>query len=299
MKIKSCKLCPRNCGVTRTPQQGSGFCKMGALPVVARAALHFWEEPCISGEKGSGAVFFTGCSLQCIFCQNYQISTQRSVGKILTPQQLSDVFFRLIEQGANNINLVSAAHFVPVIVEALSLRPLPVPVVYNSGGYESLETLHMLDGLVQIYLPDYKYQDSELAKRFSGAADYVETAQKAILEMARQTGACQFDENGILQKGTIVRHLLLPGHTKNSIAALDWLAENLPQGVMVSLMGQYTPCGAVSAYPELNRKVTAREYHKVQQHLFDLNLDGFVQELASAKKDYIPAFDLTGVEANR
>lgn len=298
MIIESCKLCPRECGVTRTEQQGSGFCKMGALPVVARAALHFWEEPCISGKKGSGAVFFTGCSLQCAFCQNYQISTERGVGKVLTPQQLSDVFFRLVEQGANNINLVSAAHFVPAVAEALSLRPLPVSVVYNSGGYESLETLHMLDGLVQIYLPDYKYHDNELAQRFSGVSDYVERAQEAILEMARQTGPCRFDENGILQQGTIVRQLLLPGHTKNSIACLDWLAQNLPDGELVSLMGQYTPCGNISAYPELNRKVTAREYRKVQQHLFDLNLDGFLQDLDSAKKDYIPDFDLTGVELN-
>ncbi len=298
MIMDSCSLCPRMCHAQRTEDAGSGFCKMGTLPVVARAALHYWEEPCISGKKGSGAVFFTGCTLQCIFCQNYQISTKREVGKSVTPQQLSDIFFRLIEQGANNINLVSGAQFVPAIVEALSIRPLPVPVVYNSGGYESLEALHMLDGLVQIYLPDYKYDDNLLAKRFSGAPDYTEHARAAVLEMVRQTGPAQMDENGILQRGTIVRHLLLPGHTKNSIAALDWIAENLPNGTLVSLMGQYTPCGRVEEYPELQRKVTAREYRKVQQHLFDLGLDGFVQELSSAKKDYIPSFDLTGVGTN-
>jgi putative pyruvate formate lyase activating enzyme len=286
------------CHAQRTEDAGSGFCKMGTLPVVARAALHYWEEPCISGKKGSGAVFFTGCTLQCIFCQNYQISTKREVGKSVTPQQLSDIFFRLIEQGANNINLVSGAQFVPAIVEALSIRPLPVPVVYNSGGYESLEALHMLDGLVQIYLPDYKYDDNSLAKRFSGAPDYTEHARAAVLEMVRQTGPVQMDGNGILQRGTIVRHLLLPGHTKNSISALDWIAENLPKGTLVSLMGQYTPCGRVEEYPELQRKVTAREYRKVQQHLFDLGLDGFVQELSSANKDYIPSFDLTGVGTN-
>lgn len=298
MIMDSCSLCPRMCHAQRTEDAGSGFCKMGTLPVVARAALHYWEEPCISGKKGSGAVFFTGCTLQCIFCQNYQISTKREVGKSVTPQQLSDIFFRLIEQGANNINLVSGAQFVPAIVEALSIRPLPVPVVYNSGGYESLEALHMLDGLVQIYLPDYKYDDNSLAKRFSGAPDYTEHARAAVLEMVRQTGPVQMDGNGILQRGTIVRHLLLPGHTKNSISALDWIAENLPKGTLVSLMGQYTPCGRVEEYPELQRKVTAREYRKVQQHLFDLGLDGFVQELSSANKDYIPSFDLTGVGTN-
>ncbi len=296
MILQTCNLCPRQCGALRTEQEGNGFCRMGTLPVVARAALHYWEEPCISGKKGSGAVFFTGCTLQCVFCQNYQISTQRAVGKALTPRQLSNLFFRLIDQGANNINLVSATQFVPAIVEALSFKPLPVPVVYNSGGYESLETLHMLDGLIQIYLPDYKYHDNQLAHQLSGASDYVERSHAAILEMERQTGPCQMDANGILQKGTIVRHLLLPGHTKNSIAALDWLAANLSKGTLVSLMGQYTPCGHVSSYPELMRKVTVREYRKVQQHLFDLGLDGYVQELSSAKKDYIPAFDLTGVE---
>lgn len=290
-----CDLCPRHCGAERTESAGNGYCGMGTLPVVARAALHYWEEPCISGKKGSGAVFFTGCSLQCIFCQNHQISTERAVGKQLTPRQLSDVFFRLIDAGALNINLVSAAHFVPAIVEALSIRSLPVPVVYNSGGYETLETLKMLDGLVQIYLPDYKYDDVELARCFSGASDYVDTARAAILEMARQTGPCQFDGNGILQRGTIVRHLLLPGHTRDSLAALDWLAKNLPDGTRVSLMGQYTPCGKIADYPELNRRVTAREYNKVQQHLFDLNLNGYVQELSSAQKEYIPQFDLTGV----
>lgn len=298
MMMDSCSLCPRMCHAQRTENSGSGFCKMGTLPVVARAALHYWEEPCISGKKGSGAVFFTGCTLQCIFCQNYQISTKREVGKSVTPPQLSDIFFRLIEQGANNINLVSGSQFVPAIAEALSIRPLPVPVVYNSGGYESLEALHMLDGLVQIYLPDYKYDDDSLAKQFSGAPDYTEHARAAVLEMVRQTGPAQMDKNGILQRGTIVRHLLLPGHTKNSIAALDWLAENLPKGTLVSLMGQYTPCGRVEEHPELQRKVTAREYRKVQQHLFDLGLNGFVQELSSAKKDYIPSFDLTGVETD-
>lgn len=294
--MKSCNLCPRRCGAPREAHRGKGFCGMGELPVVARAALHFWEEPCISGTRGSGTVFFTGCTLQCVFCQNYQISTERAVGEALTPRALSGLFFRLAAQGAHNINLVSGAQFVPAIAEALSMRPLPIPVVYNSGGYESLEALQMLEGLVQIYLPDYKYDDPALAARFSGAPDYVETARSAILEMVRQTGPCVTGADGVLQRGTIVRHLLLPGHTRNTRAALDWLGANLPAGVWVSLMAQYTPCGAAGKFPELARRVTRREYEKAQAHLFALGLDGFVQELSSAHKTYIPPFDLEGVK---
>ena len=215
--IESCNLCPRMCGARRDAKRGNGYCRMGAMPVVARAALHFWEEPCISGTKGSGTVFFTGCSLQCVFCQNEQISVRREVGRALTARELSDVFFRLIEQGAHNINLVNPTHFASGIAEALRFRPLPVPVVYNSGGYERVETLRMLEGLISIYLPDYKYRDSALSQRLSGAADYPEHAAEAILEMVRQTGPASFDGDGMLQRGTIVRHLILPGHTRNSI----------------------------------------------------------------------------------
>lgn len=230
MEIKNCMLCPRECGVTRSSRSGPGFCGMGADAAVARAALHFWEEPCISGTKGSGAVFFTGCSLGCVFCQNYEISAERKTGKILTPRALSDVFRRLVEQGAHNINLVSATHFVPAVLEALSLWKPPVPVVYNCGGYESLSTLRRLEGFVDIYLPDLKYADPALAKRLSGAEDYPQRAQAAILEMVRQTGPAVYDADGILKKGTIVRHLILPGHTRDSIAVLDWLGRNLPKG---------------------------------------------------------------------
>ncbi|WP_050697354.1 radical SAM protein [Anaeromassilibacillus senegalensis] len=293
--IESCRVCPRACGVRREADKGNGFCRRGAEPEVARAALHFWEEPCISGTRGSGTVFFTGCSLQCVYCQNYEISAEHKIGKTVTAQELSDLFFRLVEQGAHNINLVNPTHFAPGIAEALRLRPLPVPVVYNSGGYESLETLRMLDGLVDIYLPDFKYMDAELAGRWSGARDYPERAKETVLEMARQTGPVVFDEDGILQRGTIVRHLILPGHTRNSIAVLDWLAENLPAGVQVSLMAQYVPCGRAAEFPEINRRITRREYEKVQQHLFLLGLDGYVQELQSAKKDFIPPFNLEGV----
>lgn len=293
--IENCHLCPRNCGVRRDETAGNGFCGMGANPVVARAALHFWEEPCISGTRGSGTVFFTGCSLKCVFCQNYQISTQKSVGKSVSVTQLADIFQRLIEQGAHNINLVNPTHFASMIAEALKLRPISVPVVYNSGGYESLETLKMLDGLVDIYLPDLKYADNDLGKKYSGAADYFAVASAAILEMANQTGAAQFDSDGILQRGTIVRHLILPGNTRNSIAVLNWLKSNLPQGVLVGLMAQYIPCGKALDYPEINRKITRREFEKVQNCLFDLGLDGFVQDLSSAKLSFIPPFNLEGV----
>ncbi|QAT50360.1 radical SAM protein [Caproiciproducens sp. NJN-50] len=295
MRIEHCGLCPRRCGALREAKEGKGFCGMGADPVVARAALHFWEEPCLSGTRGSGAVFFTGCSLQCVFCQNYEISTRRNAGKILTPEELSAVFRSLVKQGAHNINLVTATHFVPAVAQALSLWSPPVPVVYNCGGYETIETLRMLDGLVDIYLPDLKYADSGLARRLSGAEDYVAVSRAAVLEMARQTGTAEYDADGMMQKGTLVRHLMLPGHTRDSIAVLDWLAANLP-GVPVSLMAQYVPCGKAERLPDLNRRITAREYEKVQNHLFSLNLDGYVQERRSASKNFIPSFRMEGLD---
>lgn len=295
MTIEHCTLCPRRCGAKRKALAGSGRCGMGADAVVARAALHFWEEPCISGTRGSGAVFFTGCPLGCIFCQNYTISKERKTGKPVSAHKLADIFRGLAEQGANNINLVTPTHFVPAILEALSLWKPAIPVVYNCSGYENLETLKMLDGHIDIYLPDFKYADDTLAASLSGAPDYAETAKAAILEMIRQTGPAVYNSEGILQKGTIVRHLILPGHTRNSIAALDWLAQNLPQGVPVSLMAQYTPCGRAAEFPQMNRCITKREYEKVQEHLFGLDLDGYVQERDSAGKGYIPPFDLQGV----
>ncbi len=295
MEIERCMLCPRRCGVKREARSGSGFCGMGADAAVARAALHFWEEPCISGTRGSGAVFFTGCSLRCVFCQNYEISTERETGKLVTSAELSEIFRRLTEQGAHNINLVTATHFVPAVVEALSLWKPPVPVVYNCGGYESVSTLRLLEGYVDIYLPDLKYADSEDAGRYSDAPDYVETAHAAIEEMFRQTGPAQYDEGGLMKRGTLVRHLILPGHTRGSIAVLEWLHGRFPEGVPVSLMAQYVPCGHAAQFPEINRRVTAREYRKVQEHLFSLGLDGYLQERESASKTYIPPFNLEGV----
>lgn len=295
MIIEQCMLCPRACGAKRTETEGFGFCGLGTNPVVARAALHFWEEPCISGKSGSGTVFFTGCCLKCVFCQNYQISTKKEVGKIVSVQQLAEIFDRLAAQGAHNINLVSPTHFVPAIVQALKLRKTQIPVVYNSGGYESLQTLKMLDGLIDIYLPDFKYADNPLALKYSGAPNYAENAKACVLEMARQTGPAQFDAEGMMTRGTIVRHLILPGNTRNSISAFDWLHENLPGGILVSLMSQYVPCGRAADYPEINRRITKREYEKVQEHLFALDLDGFVQELESASQSFIPRFNLEGV----
>ena len=268
---------------------------MGADAVVARAALHFWEEPCLSGTCGSGAVFFTGCSLGCVFCQNEQISTRREVGKRLEPQELSEVFLRLEEQGAHNINLVNPTHFAPAIAQALRLRRPSVPVVYNSGGYDRVETLRSLEGLIDIYLPDLKYVSPALSLRYSGAENYPEAAKAAILEMLRQTGPPVFDEEGILQRGTIVRHLVLPSNTRNTSEVLSWLSQLPADSILVSLMAQYVPCGRASLFPEINRRITKREYEKVQDLLFSLDLDGFVQERSSAVKDFIPPFNLEGL----
>lgn len=270
---------------------------MGAFPRVARAALHFWEEPCISGTRGSGTVFFSGCSLRCAFCQNEEISAN-GYGREITPEELAGIYQDLEAQGAHNINLVNPTHFVPAILESFQYYRPKVPVVYNSSGYEKVETLKLLEGEIDVYLPDLKYFDSEKARRYSGAPDYFQAASKAVCEMARQTGKPEFDEDGMLVKGTVVRHLVLPLATQNAIEILRFLKETLDKQVLVSLMGQYVPYGRArrGEFPELNRRITKREYEKVQEELFRLDLDGFVQELSSAKKDFIPSFDLTGVE---
>ncbi|HIS69570.1 MAG TPA: radical SAM protein [Candidatus Gallacutalibacter stercoravium] len=270
---------------------------MGSLPVVARAALHYWEEPCISGTRGSGAVFFSGCSLHCVYCQNYAIS-ERRFGKRLSIEELAGLYRRLEEQGAHNINLVTADHFIPAVVQSLRLYRPRVPVVYNCSGYESAQMLAALNGLVDIYLPDFKYADEAVAARYSNAPDYFSVATEAIQEMIRQTGRPVFDDEGLLRKGTLVRHLILPGHTRNSIGVLRWLAEHVRDEVLVSLMGQFLPQGKVNSqtFSELNRRITKREYQKVEKALFDLRLEGFVQDLASAQEQYIPSFQLEGVE---
>lgn len=295
MTIEHCTVCPRRCGARRGPETGGGVCGMGADAVVARAALHFWEEPCISGTRGSGAVFFTGCPLGCVYCQNYSISAEKSVGRRVSARELSGIFQRLEEQGAHNINLVTPTHFVPAILEALSIRKPSVPLVYNCGGYETVETLRSLEGFVDIYLPDFKYMEAGLAASLSNAPDYPETGKAAVLEMFRQTGPAVYDSDGLLQRGTVIRHLILPGHTKNSAAVLGWIAKHLPDGVPVSVMAQYIPCGKASGIPPLNRRITKREYEKIQSLLFELGLDGYIQDRTSASRAYIPPFDLSGV----
>ena len=288
----SCNLCPRRCGAVRT-DTGGGFCGMPMLPVVARAALHFWEEPCISGKRGSGAVFFSGCNLQCVFCQNRSISYGK-YGKAVSIPRLREIFRELAEQGAHNINLVTPTHFTSAIREALEVSP-GVPVVWNSGGYELPETLRTLEGAAQVYLPDLKYADNALAARYSGAADYFETAAAAIREMFRQVGRCEFDNEGILQHGVVIRHLLLPGALENTKAVLDWIAENFAPGeVLVSLMSQYTPQPGAEGL--LRRRVTGGEYRAARAYMENLGLtDGYYQDSSSAREEYTPPFDLTGL----
>jgi putative pyruvate formate lyase activating enzyme len=268
---------------------------MPALPRVARAALHFGEEPPITANRGSGTVFFAGCTLRCGFCQNRDIS-RGPAGRAVTVSRLAEIFRELVEQGALNINLVNPTHYAQAIREALTLYRPPVPVVYNCGGYERVETLRSLEGLIDIYLPDLKYRSPELSQALSGAADYFEYAAPALLEMARQTGPMILDENGIARRGTMVRHLVLPGHTKESMNVIQWMAQHLPKGVYVSLMFQYTPMDPVEGHEELSRRLTARECDKVWDCLIEAGLtDGYVQQRDSAGAAMIPAFDLTGV----
>ena len=288
-----CTLCPRNCGAERTAESGAGVCRMGTQPKIARAALHMWEEPCISGTRGSGAVFFSGCGLRCVFCQNEAIS-QQGEGKIVTPQRLADIFRELEAQGAHNINLVTAAHFVPAVLEAMNLYRPNIPIVYNSSGYESVETLRMLSGVVDIYLPDYKYIDPNMAAMLSGARDYPDVAFAAIAEMIRQTGAPVYDENGMMQRGTLIRHLVLPGLTGDSMKILTRIRDEFP-GIPVSLMGQYTPCGRALSISGMDRKIKKKEYARVLAHMEAIGLDGYRQELGSADGAFIPSFDETGV----
>lgn len=289
-----CNLCPRNCNALRTETQGNGFCGMPATPVAARAALHFWEEPPISGTRGSGAIFFSGCPLRCVFCQNEAIS-QKHFGTPLTPERIRSLCLDLIAQGAHNINLVSPTHYAHILSEVLA-EPLPVPVVWNTGGYEKVETLAALEGKVDIYLPDLKYLDGTVATRYSAAPDYPAVATAAIREMVRQVGPVQLDENGILQKGVIIRHLILPGQLPGARAVMDWVAETFQPGeVLFSLMSQYIPCGRASRYPELNRPLRRAEARKGAEYMALLGLEGFTQEQSAASQTYIPDFDLTGL----
>lgn len=296
---RKCELCPRRCGVDRSEK--AGFCGMGERIIAARAGLHFWEEPCISGESGSGAVFFSGCVMRCKFCQNNEISRERK-GKEISVERLAEIFLELEEQGALNINLVNPTHFVPQIISSLELarkQGLRVPIVYNSGGYERVETLKMLEGLVDIYLPDVKYFDDELAVKLSSAQNYFETAMSAVSEMIRQTGKPVFDESGeIMKKGTIVRHLVLPNCYKDSVEVIKRVGERFGGEILFSLMSQYTPFGEVKTNPEfkkMNRRITTFEYQKALDTVLEAGLQGFMQEKSSAKEEYTPSFDFTGI----
>lgn len=287
-----CNQCPRKCNVDRT--RTVGYCKSPEEFRLSRAALHFWEEPCISGKNGSGAIFFSGCNLGCLFCQNYEISHENK-GMTVSDDGLIKIFESLIEQGANNINLVNPTHYAERLARVLKKHKPSVPVVYNSSGYESVQTLKMLDGLVDIYLPDFKYIRNDKALKYSRAEDYPEVAMRALEEMYRQRGKTEFDENGIMKKGMIIRHLILPSNTNSSLKILDFINGNFPNAY-VSLMAQYTPCNNLSAVPELNRKITDREYNKVVDYALSLGMDKiFVQSTESADEKFIPDFDFTGI----
>ena len=293
---ENCRLCPRACGVNRSER--SGFCGESSVLRAARASLHMWEEPPLSGKTGSGTVFFSGCNLGCIFCQNHEIAHENK-GVEISPERLAEIFLELQEKGAANVNLVTAVHFTPHIVLALDrakTQGLSIPVVYNSSGYESVDTLKRLEGYIDVYLPDYKYRDPNLAGSFSGAYNYPKIAEKAIEEMVSQIGDCRFDENGMMQRGVIVRHLVLPKHTDDSMAVLQYLHETYGDRIYISIMSQYTPVRKYEKYPELSRKLTTYEYEKVVKFAQKIGIrNGFLQSGEAAKESFIPSFDGMGI----
>ena len=295
--MSSCMLCPRMCGAERNNGQ-RGICGAGNEILLARAALHMWEVLCFTGTRGSGTVFFSGCQLGCVFCQNYKISAE-CFGLPVTEERLAGIFLSLQEQGAHNINLVSAAPYTEAVLRVLDRirgRELTVPVVWNSGGYERVETLKRLNGYVDIYLPDYKYHSAELAKKYSAAADYPDIALAAISEMVRQTGKYVLDDDGIMTRGCVIRHLVMPGGRHDSIACVDDIAQNFgTDEVLLSLMSQYTPFYRAEEFPEINRRVTTFEYESVCKKVREYGFRGFFQEKSSAKEEYTPPFDLEGV----
>lgn len=286
-----CSICPRKCNADRKFKQG--YCRSPENFRVARAALHFWEEPCISGKNGSGTVFFSGCNLKCVYCQNYEIS-RKNKGIEISRERLVEVFENLVDQGAENINLVNPTHYAPMLADILKNWNCPVPVVYNSSGYESTETLKMLDGLIDIYLPDFKYIRSDKALRYSAAADYPDVALAALKEMYRQTGKAVFDGN-VMKKGMIIRHLILPQNTNSSLEITDMVLHSFPDAYL-SLMAQYVPCTDLTDFKEINRKITKREYNKVVDYAMNSGAENiFIQDLSSADKTYIPPFDFSGI----
>ena len=289
-----CSICPRNCGVQRNIKHG--VCGVEESFRVARAAPHHWEEPCLSGEKGSGTVFFSGCNLGCVYCQNGDIS-HGAFGKNVTPDELKRIFDNLLKSGVHNLNLVTPTHFVPMLAKVLSEYKSPVPVVYNSSGYEKAETLKILEGLVDIYLPDIKYFDSAPALKYSGAADYFEYASEAVLEMHRQVGTVKLDENGIAKKGLIIRHMVLPGNISQAVKVFEWVRDNLPIETYISVMRQYTPFGKAKEMPPINRKLSAREYSIVKAKILAMGFENCnFQSGEAATESFIPNFNLEGVD---
>lgn len=296
-KYENCLLCPRKCGINRAAGQ-TGVCGVSAEIRVARAALHYWEEPCISGEKGSGAVFFSGCSLHCVFCQNREISDGKA-GKIISKERLRDIFLELKAKGANNINLVTPGQYIPDIVWAVRdarRYGMELPIVYNTSGYENADELKQLEGIVDVYLPDFKYMDSALSAKYSRAKDYPSVAKQAISEMVRQQpGVVIDDATGLIQKGVIVRQLLLPGHVNDAKAILKYLHDTYQDSIYISMMSQFTPI-ALKDYPEINRTVTRREYERLVDYALEIGItNAFIQEGDVAKDSFIPAFDCEGV----
>lgn len=287
-----CRICPRKCEADRS--KNAGFCKAPDKFKLARAALHFWEEPPISGLNGSGAVFFSGCNLKCVFCQNYEISSMCK-GIEISDDRLIEIFESLVEQGACNINLVNPTHYADRISNVLSRWKSPVPVVYNTSSYEDAETLKMLNGLIDVYLPDLKYIRPSASMKYSFCEDYFDIASKAIEEMKRQCPQCIYDDNGVMQKGMIIRHLILPSNTNSSLEIIDYLSENYSD-TPISLMAQYVPCNNLEKYPEIARTLTKREYEKVVVYAESKSFETvFIQELSSSSKNFIPEFDFTGV----
>lgn len=294
--LESCNLCPNNCNINRN--NSIGKCRAGAKIKVALASLHYYEEPCISGENGSGTVFFSNCNLGCVFCQNYKISHE-GFGKEIEIEDLANIFMNLQNKKANNINLVSPTPYVPQIIEAIKIarkKGLSIPIIYNSGGYENAETIKMLKGYIDIYLPDLKYAEEDIALKYSNAKNYFEYATEAILEMYNQVGTPVFDENGLIQKGVIIRHLVLPSHIANSKKVLKWIDENVDKQVYISIMAQYFPTGNSSEFSEINRKLTEEEYNEIEEYLYGLNIEnGYMQELEEHEEEYVPNFDLSGI----
>ena len=289
--LKSCKLCPRKCGAERVAGK-LGFCRAGAEIKIARADLHMWEEPPISGTNGSGTVFFSGCNLQCCFCQNHEISAEGK-GFVLTAKELADTFLMLQDSGAHNINLVTAAPYVPQIIEALDIAgdKLNIPIVYNSGGYENIETLEMLRGYVDIFLPDLKYYSGELSSDYSGAFDYFGCASRSLIKMHELVGSLKFDENGIMKRGVIVRHLVLPSCRHDSAKIIGWLADNFtPNEILISLMSQYTPMYKAKDIKALSRRTSTFEYEYVCRLVEGCGFDGFFQQRSAAEDKYVPEF---------